>query len=171
VEGYKKTDPPAKIAARFAELVLKSAAADGAKGATARESSGAAVPGTPGHTLLPSLSTAAPKTASSGTRDWSPRPPRRPEFVGAATSVSFPIKAGRVWIDPAAWKAHAAAIVSRSGGLLKDEAGRPALTVKPEEFLAKDSDMIAAEVECRRGGIDGLFVELDIAGLDAPEPR
>ncbi len=26
--------------------------------------------------------------------------------------------------------------------------------------------MIACEVECRRDGIEGVFIELDIAGLD-----
>ena len=35
-----------------------------------------------------------------------------------------------------------------------------------EEFATKDSELIACEVECRRDGIDGLYVELDIPGLD-----
>jgi succinyl-CoA synthetase beta subunit len=124
VEGYKKTDPPAKIAARFAELVAASRAAP-----------------------------------------WALRQPRRPEFVGSPGKVSFAVKGGRVWIDAVAWKDHAAAIVTRSNGLLRDESGKPALTVKPEEFLSKDSDMIACEVECRRDGVEGLFVELDTPGL------
>ncbi len=127
VEGYKKTDPPAKIAARFAELVAQSKASP-----------------------------------------WTVRTPRRPAFVGAPTAISFPIKAGRVWVDAASWKAHAPAIVSRSNGLLRDDSGKPVLTVKPEEFLAKDSDMIACEVECRLDGINSLFVELCIPELDAP---
>ncbi len=126
IEGYKKADPPAKIAARFAELVQK------------RDRQ------------------AAP---------WAPRPARRPSFVGAASSVSFPLKGGTVWIDPAAWKSAPAAIITRSNGLLKDAAGRPTLTVTPDEFLAKDSDMIACEVECRRDGVQGVFVQLDIPGL------
>ena len=50
--------------------------------------------------------------------------------------------------------------------MLRDEHGKPVPTVTPEAFLAKDSDMIACEVECRRDGIDGLFVELDIPGLE-----
>jgi succinyl-CoA synthetase beta subunit len=128
VEGYKKTDPPAKIAARFAALVADSLAAD------------------------PS-------------RTWTPREPRKPAFVGAPTSVQFPIKGGRVWIDPAAWKTSAAAIVSRSSALLRDASGAPALAVKPEELLAKDSDLIACEIDCLRDGIPGFFVELDMPAL------
>ena len=48
-----------------------------------------------------------------------------------------------------------------------DDAGRPALTVTPDQFLTKDSDMIACELECRRDGVEGLFVELDIPVLDS----
>jgi succinyl-CoA synthetase beta subunit len=96
---------------------------------------------------------------------WSPRPPRRPAFVGAPTSPSFPLKAGRGWIDPDAWRTRSAAIIARSNGLLKNDAGSPALAVTPQEFLAKDSDMIACEVECRRDSIDALFVELDMPQL------
>ncbi len=124
VEGYKKTDPPAKIAARFAVLV-----------------------------------------SEAGGKAWKPREPRRPVFVGAKSSVSFPVKLGRVWIDPAAWKTSGAAIVSRANGFLRDDGGKPALTVTPEEFLAKDSEMIACEVECRRDGVEGIFVELDMPSV------
>jgi succinyl-CoA synthetase beta subunit len=126
VEGYRKSDPPAKIAARFAALVTE-----------------AKHPG------------------------WKPRPPRRPDFVGSSTATKFEVKGGRVWIDQTAWKKHAPAIMARANGLLKDHAGSPAITAKPDEFLTKDSDMIACEVECRRDEIDGVFVELDIPGLDA----
>src|SRR5262249_20160150 len=124
VEGYKKTDAPAKIAARFAVLV-----------AEARQA-------------------------------WKPRAPRRPGFVGGTRASSFPVKGGRIWFDRGAWKANAGGIVSRSSGLLKDDAGTPALTVTPEAFLAKDSEMIACEVECRRDGIEGVFVELEVPGLE-----
>jgi succinyl-CoA synthetase beta subunit len=127
VEGYRKTDPPAKVAARLAELVRS------ARGGSA----------------------------------WQPRPPRRPAFVGAPGSARFELKGGRLWIDAAAWATSAPAIIARSNGLLKNDAGRPALTVKPEEFLTRDSDMIACEVECRRDGVEGVFVELDISGLTA----
>jgi succinyl-CoA synthetase beta subunit len=96
---------------------------------------------------------------------WKPRPPRRPAFVGSASAASFAIKGGRVWIDPAAWPKNAPAIISRSAGLLRDDGGRPALAVRPEELMMKDGELIACEVECRRAGIDDLFVELDIPGL------
>jgi succinyl-CoA synthetase beta subunit len=130
VEGYKKTDPPAKIAARFAELVRDHTSPERERGV------------------------------------WRTRPPRRPGFVGLTSAISFAVKGGRVWIDPAAWKSHAPAIIARANGLLRDDAGKPALTVKPEEFLAKDSDMIACEIECRRDGIEGVFVHLAVPGLD-----
>lgn len=123
VEGYKKNDPPAKIARRFAEMVVDSKAV------------------------------------------WTPRPPRRPDFVGTSRAISFAVKGGRVWIDRTAWKSTAQAIISRANGLLKDNAGEPALAVKTEELLTKDSDFIACEVECRRDGVDGIFIELDIPGL------
>lgn len=126
VEGSRKTDPPAKIAARLAALVQESEPAP-----------------------------------------WKPRAPRRPPFAGAPASTRFELKGGRLWIDPRAWAAHAPAIVSRSYGILKDDAGRPALAVRPEELAAKDSELIACEVECRRAAIDGVFVELDIPGLSA----
>lgn len=127
VEGYKKTDPPAKIAARFASLVAES--------------------------------------QKRGDAPWSPRSPRQPAFVGTSAAASFAVKQGTLWIDKAAWKQHAPAIISRSNGLLKDVNGAPGLTVKPEELLGKDSDLIACEVECRRDGIPGVFVALDIPSL------
>lgn len=121
IEGFKKTDPPAKIAARFAALVVQ-----------------------------------------SQTKPWQPRKPRVPEFVGKPASMSWPIRAGKLWLDTNAWKANSAAIIARSAGLLRDDAGQP----KPTEDLAtKDSELIACEVECRRDGVDGLFVELEIPGI------
>jgi succinyl-CoA synthetase beta subunit len=137
IEGYKKTDAPAKIASRFADLV---------------------------------------STHKSRERErpaWSPRPPRKAAFVGSSSSMSFPVKGGRVWIDSAAWKEHGPAIIARSNGLFRDDGGKPAVTVRPDELLSKDSDLIACEVECRRDGVGGpdgaVFVELDIPDLsDAP---
>ena len=41
----------------------------------------------------------------------------------------------------------------------------PLANGKPEDFANKDSELIATEVECRRAGIDAVFVELEIAGL------
>ncbi|MGE4197254.1 MAG: hypothetical protein AB7G11_09050, partial [Phycisphaerales bacterium] len=130
VEGYKKNDPPAKIARRFAELVADYR-----------------------------------KAAPAGATGWSPRPPRRPEFVGSPRAASFAVKGGRVWIDRAAWKTSASAIIARSGGLLKDAAGEPAISVTPDELMNKDSELIACEVECRRDAVAGVFVELEIPGL------
>jgi succinyl-CoA synthetase beta subunit len=124
VEGYRKTDTPAKIASRFATLVADHVA--------------------------------------NGGKAWEPRAPRRPSFVATSSAVRFPVKGGRVWIDTSAWKANALAIIARSNGLLKDDAGKPAPTLPTEALLMKDSDFIACEVECRRDGIDGLFVELDM---------
>lgn len=133
VEGYKKTDTPAKIAARFAALVAdRSADRD---------------------------------TPRSMARNWLPRAPRRPSFVGSSNAASFLVKGGRVWIDRGAWAKHAPAIISRANGLLKDEGGKPVATMPAEALLARDSDFIACEVECRRDGIDGLFVELDMPEL------
>jgi len=95
---------------------------------------------------------------------WKPREPRRPAFVGAPGSHHSPIKGGTLWIDPAAWRDHAPAIIARASGLLADRDGAPAPTLPPQEFAAKDSEMIACEVECRRDGIPGLFVALDLPG-------
>lgn len=95
---------------------------------------------------------------------WTPREPRRPAFVGAPGSHRFAIKGGTLWIDPAAWRDHAPAITARSSGLLADRAGTPTPTLPPQDFAAKDSEMIACEVECRRDGIPGLFIALDLPG-------
>lgn len=125
VECYRKTDPPAAIARRFAQLVQSAE----------------------GHA-------------------WRPRAPRRPDFVTSRAAISFPLKGGRLYIDPAAWTSHAPAIMARCNGLLRDAAGHPEPTLPPDALLAKDSDFIAAEVECRRDNIPGLFVQLDIPGLE-----
>jgi succinyl-CoA synthetase beta subunit len=135
VEGYKKADPPARIAARMAELVAEHR-----------------------------------RRVTGATAGWTPRPPRRPPFVADASAHRFAVKGGTVFIDAAAWRSSAAAIVARAGGLLRDEGGRPVLTVSAAEFVAKDSEMIACEVECRRDGVGGVFVELDIPGLSRTAP-
>jgi succinyl-CoA synthetase beta subunit len=144
VEAYKKTDTPAKIAHRFAELVAQSQSAKGGTGSS--------------------------PASGNGGGAWQPRKPRKPAFVGSSSANSFNLKQGRLWIDLAAWKSNSAAIIARSNGLLRDTNGSPEITVTPEAFLTKDSDLIAAEVECRRDNIPGLFVELDIPGLDALLP-
>jgi len=116
VEGYKKSDPPAKIAARFAALV-----------------------------------------AASSAEPWTPHESRRPAFVGAG--LRWPIRGGTLWIDSAAWRTNGPAIAARSSGALSDEGGKPSPTA---DLVTKDSELIACEVECRRDGIDGLFVDLDV---------
>lgn len=126
IEGYRKSDPPARIAARFAALVAQSKAPP-----------------------------------------WTPREPRRPAYVGATSAIAWPIRGGMVWIDPDAWKRSGAAIVARAGGLLRDERGVPARALPEADFAAKDSELIACEVECRRDGMEGFFVALDIPGLAA----
>lgn len=134
VEGYRKTDTPARIAARFAAMVAEYSAEQGAG------------------------------------RVWTPRAPRRPAFVGRPGAVAFALKGGRVWIDPESWKSRSAAMIARAGGLLKDDGGRPALTLAPDAAALKDGDFIACEVECRRDGIEGLFVELDMPPTAAQRP-
>lgn len=127
IEGYRKTDTPAFIAARFTELV-----------------------------------------AASDAEPWKPREVRRPAFVGGSDAERFQLVGGTLWIDRASWREHAAAIVAQSSGLLRDDGGVPALAVAPEELVKKDSELIACEVECRGMGIDSVYVELEIPGLDAP---
>lgn len=122
VEGYKKIDPPARIAARFATLV-----------------------------------------GSSKAPPWRPRLSRKPAFVGQSTSMQYPIRGGRLWIDRQMWETHSTAICARSSGLLRDDGGRPAVV---GDVTGKDSEFIACEVECRRDGVPGVFAELDIPGLD-----
>jgi succinyl-CoA synthetase beta subunit len=124
VEGYRKTDTPAMIAARFAELVAE------AKGAK-----------------------------------WKPRPPRLPKFIKRPSATSFSVKGGRVWIDTVLWPQFRPAVEAHSGGLIIDREGAPAPSLPGEEFATKDSELLACDVECRLGGIEGFYLELDIAGL------
>jgi succinyl-CoA synthetase beta subunit len=154
VEGYRKTDPPAKIARRFAELV-------------GEHLGGAEVSHRRGITALEDSPVVAPRSGA-GVRVWRPRPPRRPSFVGTKSAACFPVNGGTLWIDTGVWNSRSAAIIARAAGLLKDDAGKPALTVKPDELMGKDSELIACEVECRRDGVGGLFVELEIPGLHPP---
>ncbi|PZR76921.1 MAG: hypothetical protein DLM73_01155 [Chthoniobacterales bacterium] len=125
VEGYRKTDAPAMIAERFAQLV---AAAKGAK--------------------------------------WKPRVPRVPEFIKNPSAAMLPVKSGRVWIDPAQWPKIRRAVETHSGGLIVDRAGKPAAALASEEFANRDSELLACDVECRLAGVEGLYLELDIPGLD-----
>ena len=86
--------------------------------------------------------------------------------MGSSSAASFAVKGGRVWIDATSWKKNSPAIIARSNGLLRDAQGVPTLTVTPEAFLSKDSEMIACEVECVRDGTVGIYVELEIGGLN-----
>jgi succinyl-CoA synthetase beta subunit len=124
VEGYRKTDTPATIAARFVELV---ASGSGAK--------------------------------------WIPRQPRVPKFMKDPSATKLPVKNGRVWIDTAQWPQIHAAVQTHSGGLIVDRKGTPAPALPDEEFTTKDSELLACDVECRLGEIEGFYLELDIPGL------
>src|SRR5713226_7830953 len=125
VEGYRKTDAPATIANRFAELVAES------KG-----------------------------------KKWKPRAPRTPKFIKSNAATKFEVKGGRVWIDNTMWPLIRSAIETHSGGLIVDRKDAPAIALPSEEFANKDSELVACDVECRLAGIDGLYLELDVPGLD-----
>src|SRR5213080_5212842 len=125
VEGYRKADTPAMIAARFAELVAEG------KGAK-----------------------------------WQPRLPLVPKFVKNRSGTTLPVKNGRVWIDTAQWPKIRTVVETHSGGLIVDREGAPAAALPSEEFVTKDSELLACDVECRIAGIEGFYLELDIPGLD-----
>jgi succinyl-CoA synthetase beta subunit len=125
IEGYRKSDTPAKIAARFAELIAR-------------------------------------------TRDakWKPRAVRAPKFAKDSSATMLAVKNGRVWIDTGRWPEIRAAVETYSGGLIVDREGARAAALPSEEFAAKDSELLACDVECRLAGIDGFYLELDIPGLN-----
>ncbi len=111
---------------------------------------------------------------AAGGTPWTPRAPRRPDFAAEGSAFCFDLKAAKVWIGRQAWSAHAPAIIARAAGLLRDHHGAPALTCTLAEFLARDSDMIACEVECRRDAIGGpqgaVFVDLPLQVPAATTP-
>ena len=125
VEGYRKADTPAMIAARFAELV-----------------------------------------AEGNSAKWKPRLPLVPKFVKNRSGTTLPVKNGRVWIDTAQWPKIRPVVETHSGGLIVDRQGAPAGALPSEEFVTKDSELLACDVECRIAGIEGFYLELDIPGLD-----
>src|SRR5436309_300648 len=126
VEGYRKSDTPATIATRFAELV-----------------------------------------GSASGRKWKPRIPRVPKFVKDPSAIMLPVKGGRVWIDTAKWPQICRAVETHSGGLIVDRGGAPVTApLSGDEFANKDSELLACDVECRLGGVEGFYLELDIPGLD-----
>src|SRR5262252_3386658 len=124
VEAYRKTDTPAFIAARFAELVV-----------------------------------------GTGGKKWKPRATQVPKFVGDPSATKLAVKNGCVWIDTVRWPQIRAAVETHSGGLIIDRDGAPAAALPNEEFAAKDSELLACDVECRLAGIEGFYLELDIPGL------
>src|SRR5436190_8729021 len=125
VEGYRKTDTPATIAARFAELV-----------------------------------------AEAKDAKWKPRTPRAPKFAKQPSAGMLAVKNGRVWIDTAQWPQIRPVVETHSGGLIVDREGAPAAALPSEEFAAKDSELLACDVECRLAGVEGFYLELDIPGVD-----
>jgi succinyl-CoA synthetase beta subunit len=136
VEGYRKTDTPATIAERFAELVTA------AKGTRWK----------PRAPRKPSF-LKNPKADTPGGQSYS--------FV-----VEFAVKGGRVWIDKAKWPQIKGAVETHSAGLIVDNKGAPITSLPAEEFANKDSELLACDVECRLAGIEGFYLELDIPGLD-----
>src|SRR6266480_6351622 len=106
IEGYRKTDAPAMIANRFAELVADS------KGKKWR----LRAPRTPKFS--------APKNLNAISIQV------REEFGERVTkdksAANFDVKGGRVWIDNATWPQNRAAIETHSAGLIVDRAGKPA---------------------------------------------
>ncbi len=124
VEGYRKTDTPAYIATRFAELV-----------------------------------------GGAGGKKWKPRPPRVPKFAKEPSATKLAVKNGRVWIDTARWPEIRAAVETHSSGLIIDREGAPVAALPNEEFVTKDSELLACDVECGLAGIEGFYLELDVPGL------
>ena len=103
--------------------------------------------------------------ADANEKKWKPRRPRKPEFVKGPSATTFPVKSGRVWVDTARWSQIRPAIETHSSGLIIDREGAPAAALPNEEFAAKDSELLACDVECRLAGIEGFYLELDIPGL------
>ena len=96
---------------------------------------------------------------------WKPRGPRMPKFVNNSSATMLPVKNGRVWIDTTEWPRIRAAVGEHSGGLIVDRGAVPAAALPSEEFATKDSELLACDVECRLAGIEGFYLELEIAGM------
>ena len=103
---------------------------------------------------------------SAGGTKWKPRAPRMPKFVQASSAIMLPVKGGKVWIDSAKWSAIRAAVETHSGGLIIDCDGKPAAALSADEFATKDSELLACDVECRLGEVDGFYLEIEIPELD-----
>lgn len=141
VEGYTKDDTPAQIAQRFRELVAQNRAK----------------PWEPCGRVVPAF-VGSPDAASFALKFGAP---------GITAGKGAPTWEGRVWIDLARCTPEATALaVKHSGGVLREEGGKPALAVSEAEAASKDSEMIACEIECLRAGEPVVFVDLPIPGLD-----
>ncbi len=97
---------------------------------------------------------------------WKPRGPRAPKFAKQPSAGMLAVKNGRVWIDTAQWPQIRPVVETHSGGLIVDREGAPAAALPSEEFAAKDSELLACDVECRLAGVEGFYLELDIPGVD-----
>lgn len=104
---------------------------------------------------------------------WIPRARRIPQYVGAPSALSFPVRfgagwEGACWIDPAAVTPRAAEIIAaHAPGVFEFAApGAVTLAESPETASAKDAELIAAEVELARAGLPVLFVDIPIPSLD-----
>jgi hypothetical protein len=102
----------------------------------------------------------------AGGRKWKPRAPRVPKFVKDPSATMLAVKNGRVWIDTAKWPQIRRAVETHSGGLIVDRDRAPAPSLSNEEFVTKDSELLACDVECCLTGVEGFYLELDIPGLD-----
>ncbi|HSU85936.1 MAG TPA: hypothetical protein VLI42_04320, partial [Chthoniobacterales bacterium] len=102
----------------------------------------------------------------AGGTKWRPRAPRVPEFVRHSSAARLEVKGGCVWIDAKKWPEIRAAVETHSGGLIVDRESAPAAALPPEEFAAKDSELLACDVEFRLAGLEGFYLELEIPGLD-----
>lgn len=71
-----------------------------------------------------------------------------------------------MWIDSVRWPQIRGAVETNSGGLIIERAGAPVSSVPGEEFVTKDSELLACDVECRLAGVEGFYLELDIPGLN-----
>jgi len=90
-----------------------------------------------------------------------------PPFVSAPGVRGFPIDAGTLWIDTENCDAETTSLIVKHGsGLFAEQEGRPVLAVELDELKAKDSELIALEVELRRAGRPVVFVDIPIEWID-----
>lgn len=103
---------------------------------------------------------------------WTARARSVPAYVGSPAAMSFPVRFGegwngRVWLDTKSGSREAAErLEAVAPGLFAVENGAVELIVTEDELRAKDSELIAAEIELARAGSPILFVDIPIPGLD-----